>query len=340
MKLGINTHFIMKFEMAEGLKFCQELGVQAVEVASTGPSAKRFCDVDKLLADKGERDRWLDLYVNSGLEIYSFSGHGTPLFPEKQITTEYSRQFRQSCKLMELLGVTRMALVAGLPEGAEGDHLPVWIVNTDLPFFRSALEWQWEKRLIPFWKEHGKIASDHGVTLCFEMQINDMIHNPVKLRRLREEIGPVVACNFDISHMWAQGIDPFEAMHYLGDLIQNVHLKDTLIHEPNMRLHGVFDSTGLEGYRDRSWTFTIPGWGHDERTWREVITTLRFLNYEGILSLEMESEYIEIQEGLEKAAAFIKPMLLQQPPGPAWWQVTSVHELWKDPGKASDVHST
>jgi sugar phosphate isomerase/epimerase len=160
-----------------------------------------------------------------------------------------------------------------------------------------------------------------------------MIHNPVKLRRLREEIGPVVACNFDISHMWAQGIDPFETMHYLGDLIQNVHLKDTLIHEPNMRLRGLFDSTGLEGYRDRSWTFTIPGWGHDERTWREVITTLRFLNYEGILSLEMESEYIEIQEGLEKAAAFIKPMLLQQPPGPAWWQVTSVHELWKDTGE-------
>ncbi len=329
MKLGINTHFIMKFGFLEGLKFCQDLGLEAVEVAATGP-AKKFCDVDKFLADKGELQRWLDIYASHGLEIYSFSGHGTPLVPDKKIATEYSRQFRQACKLMEQIGVTRMVLVAGLPEGAEGDTLPVWIINTDLPLFRDALEWQWEKRLIPFWKEHTKIATDHGVTLCFEMQVNDMIHSPIKLKRLRDELGPVVSCNFDISHMWVQRIDPFEALHYLGDLVQNVHLKDTLMHEPNVRIRGVFDSTGLKEFKERSWTFTIPGWGHDERTWREVITTLRFLGYEGILSLEMESEYIEIQEGLEKSAAFIKPMLLEQPVGPAWWELTSVHELWEE----------
>ncbi|MCZ0939031.1 MAG: hypothetical protein OXJ55_10370, partial [Caldilineaceae bacterium] len=69
---------------------------------------------------------------------------------------------------------------------------------------------------------------------------------------------------------------------------------------------------------------------HDERTWREVISTLRFIGYKGILTLEMESEYIEIQEGLEKAAAFIRPMILEKPVGPAWWEVAAVHELWED----------
>ena len=330
MKLGVNTHFIMKFEFEEGLGFCQQIEVKAVEVAAMGPAARKYCDVEKLLADEGERQRWLDTYADHGLEVYSFSGHGTPLVPDKKIAAKFSHQFRQACELRERIGVTRMALVAGLPEAAEGDKLPTWIVNTDLPMFRDALDWQWEKRLLPFWKEHGKIASDHGVTLCFEMQINDMVHNPVKLRRLRDELGPVVACNFDISHMWVQGIDPFEAIHYLGDLIQNVHLKDTLIHEPNARLRGLFDSTGLQDYDQRSWTFTIPGWGHDEQTWREVIATLRFLGYDGILSLEMESEYIEIQEGLEKAAAFIRPMLLEQPVGTPWWQATTVHELWSE----------
>ena len=330
MKLGVNTHFIMKFEFEEGLKFAQGLGVTAAEVASTGSSSKKYCDVEKLLGDKGEQKRWLEIYEGHGLEIYSFSGHGTPLVPDKEIAAQYSHEFQQSCKLMEQLGVTRMALVAGLPEGTEGDRLPAWIVNTDLPLLRDALEWQWEKRLIPYWKEHGKIASDHGVTLCFEMQVNDMIHSPVKLKRLREEVGPVVACNFDISHMWAQGIDPFQAMHYLGNLIQNFHLKDTLIHQPNARLRGMFDSTGLKEFDQRSWTFTLPGWGHDEQTWREVISTLRFLGYDGILSLEMESEYIEIQEGLEKTAAFIKPMMLEKPAGPAWWELTEVHQLWRE----------
>ncbi len=330
MKLGMNTFFINMFDFEEGLQFCQEQGVQAVEVAAGGPGAVKYCDVDRLLADQGELERWLDIYAGYGLEIYSFAGHGTPLVPDRRIAEDYSQQFRKTCALMEKIGCTRLALVAGLPEGAEGDSLPAWIINTDLPFLRDALEWQWEQRLLPYWKEHGRIAADHGVTLCFEMQINDMIHSPVKLRRLRDELGPVVACNYDISHMWVQGIDPLAAIHELSDLIQAVHLKDTLIHEPNLRLRGYFDSTDLKQYQNRSWTFTIPGWGHDERTWREVISTLRFIGYTGILTLEMESEYIEIQEGLEKAAAFIRPMLLEKPVGPAWWEVAAVHELWEE----------
>lgn len=334
MKLGINTHFIMKFDLAEGLQFCQKLGVEWMELAATGPSAKKYCDVERLLSDASECERWLDSYRQHGLEIYSFSGHGTPLVPNPTLAAEYSQEFRRACQLMEKLGVRRMALVAGLPEGHEGGQIPMWIVNTDLPIFRDALEWQWEKRLIPYWQEHGKIAADYGVTLCFEPQINDMLHTPEKVRRLREAVGPVVACNFDISHMWVQGIDPFEAIRYLGDLIQNVHLKDTLIHESNRRLRGMFDSTPATAPAQRAWTFTIPGWGHDEQTWREVIATLRLVGYDGILSLEMESEYIEIQEGLEKAAAFIKPMILAAPPGLPWWQVTKIHKLWRQEGEA------
>ena len=62
---------------------------------------------------------------------------------------------------------------------------------------------------------------------------------------------------------------------------------------------------------------------------RHDVTTLRFLGYEGILSLEMESEYIEIEEGLKKTAAFIQPMVLEQPKGPSWWQAKELHKRWK-----------
>jgi hypothetical protein len=34
MKLGVNTHFIMKFDFDDGLDFCRKLGVQAMELAS------------------------------------------------------------------------------------------------------------------------------------------------------------------------------------------------------------------------------------------------------------------------------------------------------------------
>ena len=53
MKLGINTFFIMKFGFEAGLKFCQDLGVKAVEVDATESEVKRYCDVDMLVANEG-----------------------------------------------------------------------------------------------------------------------------------------------------------------------------------------------------------------------------------------------------------------------------------------------
>ena len=55
MKLGINTHFIMKFDFVEGLAFCQQLDLKAIELAATGPAAKKYCDVETLLRDNDAR---------------------------------------------------------------------------------------------------------------------------------------------------------------------------------------------------------------------------------------------------------------------------------------------
>ena len=66
------------------------------------------------------------------------------------------------------------------------------------------------------------------------------------------------------------------------------------------------------------------------QTWRQVITTLRFLGYEGILSLEMESEYMEMQEGREKARPSSAPLILENPPVSPWWQIMKLDESWTD----------
>jgi sugar phosphate isomerase/epimerase len=338
VKLGVIALNLVQFEFEEGLKYAHDLGLHAVEVGACGLARhKKFCDPDKLVADKGELRRWLDAFASHGLEISALSGHGAPLMPDKEIAREYSKQFRQACELMESAEIRRMTLLAGLPEGAEGDRSPSWVTFADLPFLRDTLEWQWEKRLIPYWREQGKIAADHGVTLCFEMHGGDLIHNPVTLMRLREEIGPVVACNFDISHLWFQGIDPIEALRHLGNLVQHVHAKDTQIHPHNVRLRGFHDSSSSEHPELRPWTFTIPGWGHDEAAWREFVTTLRFIGYDHVLSIEMECDYINVQEGLEKSVAFLKPIVLEKPAGSKWWQLagmSSAGSLWQDTGKS------
>jgi len=325
MKLGVISQNLMQFDFEEGLQFAQDIGLQAIETGGIGLWGNGYCDVDKLLAGgKGEIQRWLDSFENHGLEISALGGHGSPLLPDKNAKETYSKQFKNQCKLAEIAGITKMTLLAGLPEGAEGDTAPNWVTFAEWPFLRDTLEWQWEKRLVPYWKEHGKIAADHGVTLCFEMHGGDMVHNPVTLMRLHKEVGPVIACNFDIAHMWYQGIDPIEAVRYLGPLIQHVHVKDTLIHEHNSRLKGLMDSGTPEHPETRSWTYTLAGWGHDAKTWREFVTTLRFIGYDHVLSIEMESEYIDIEEGLRKSLDFLKPIVLEKPPGKKWWEVAGM----------------
>lgn len=324
MKLGVISQNLMQFDFEEGLQYAQALGFQAVEVGIAGLWGRKFCEIDKLLSQKGELERWQDTFKKHSLEISAMGAHGAPLMPDKNISAQYSLEFRKACKFMELAGINRMTLLSGLPEGADGDKSPNWVTFAEWPYLRDTLEWQWEKRLIPYWKEHGKIAKDHGVTLCFEMHGGDMIHNPGSLKRLREEIGDVVACNFDISHMWYQTIDPIEAVRELGSLIQHVHAKDTIIHKHNSRIQGLMDPGTTEQPETRSWTYTLAGWGHGAVTWREFITTLRLTGYDHVISVEMESEYIDVDEGLKKSVEFLKPIVLEKPPGAKWWEIAGM----------------
>lgn len=62
-------------------------------------------------------------------------------------------------------------------------------------------EWQWYGRLVPYWKEEGKIADDHGVRLCMEMHAGNMAFRPDKLLRLLEEVGRIIGCEMDPSHV-------------------------------------------------------------------------------------------------------------------------------------------
>jgi len=325
MKLGVISQNLMQFdEVEEGLQYAEDLGFQAIEVGIAGLWGRKFCDIEKLMADRGEIERWHEGFARHGLEISAMGAHGAPLMPDKKVAGQYSREFRRACEFMGVAGVTRMTLLSGLPEGAEGDTAPNWVTFAEWPFLRDTLEWQWEKRLVPYWREHGKIAADNGVTLCFEMHGGDMVHNPVGLKRLREEVGPVVACNFDISHLWYQAIDPIEAVRFLGPLVQHVHIKDTIIHHHNRRIRGLMDPGTTEEPENRAWTYTLAGWGHDASEWREFVTTLRLTGYDHVLSVEMESEYFEVDEGLRKSAEFLKPIVLERPPGAKWWEIAGM----------------
>ena len=46
---------------------------------------------------------------------------------------------------------------------------------------------------------------------------------------------------------------------------------------------------------------------------------LRMVGYDGVLSIEHEDMFMSVEEGLEKAIAFLKDIMSTQPMGEMWW---------------------
>ena len=105
-------------------------------------------------------------------------------------------------------------------------------------------DWQWKEKVIPYWKEAAKYARDHGVErLAFEMHPNFVVYNPRTLLKLREAVGEEIGANCDLSHLFWQGCDPVEVIHFLGKqgAIFHAHMKDTVFFPDNVNKYGVLN---------------------------------------------------------------------------------------------------
>ena len=326
MKLGLITTGILQHEFASGLDLARELGFQTIEVGCGGFHSKRYADPQALLADADRFARWRAAFEERSLEISALAIHGAPLSPDPVEAAGYEQEFVDACRLAERIGVDRLTLLAGLPEGGPGDRTPSWVITPFPPWNVEALQWQWEQRLVPYWREKATIAEDHGCRLCFEMSPSDMVFNPQSLLRLRAEVGELVGCNLDPSHLFWQQIDPIEVIRELGPLIWHVHAKDTRLQVAQVRVNGILDPSPHAEVSRRSWLFRTVGFGHDESFWRDFVSELRRVGYDDVVSIEHEDDLIDADEGLAKAAALLRGVLIERPVGQRWWETMGISE--------------
>ncbi len=209
---------------------------------------------------------------------------------------------------------------SGLPGGGPEDEVPNWVTAPWPPEFAEAHEYQWEVG-VEYWQDLAAHADDHGVDLAVEMHPNMLVYEPSGLVRLREATNERVGANFDPSHLYWQGIDVTEAIRYLGehDAIHHVHAKDTRVYDRNARLKGVLDTAPYTDEADRSWLFRSVGYGHGEEHWKDLISTLRMVGYDGTLSIEHEDSLTSSREGLEKAVDLLQRAVFETQPGEAYW---------------------
>jgi sugar phosphate isomerase/epimerase len=119
--------------------------------------------------------------------------------------------------------------------------------------------------------------------------------------------------------MFWQGIDPVVAIRALGDAVFHVHAKDCKLDPTNIAANGVLDAKKYTQERERAWIFRTVGYGNGASTWKAMVSTLRTVGYDHAISIEHEDSLMSGDEGLKKAVAFLKDVVIKDPAGEAYW---------------------
>lgn len=324
MQVGVFSFVFQNLLPFEGaLDWIAAAGATSVELGSGGYVAELgtpYCKPEELLHDSSRLQEWGDAITSRGLSISALSCHGNPLHPQEEIAARHRKDITDSILLAEQLGVNTVVTFSGCPGDSDGARYPNWVTCPWPTDFSRLLEWQWREKVVPYWQETAQFAQAHGsIRLALEMHPGFVVYNPETMLRLREEAGPLIGCNFDPSHLFWQGIDPVAAVRTLGESIFHVHAKDTSIDTINSSVNGVLDTKPYSDEMKRSWIFRTVGYGHDLKFWKDLVSNLRLVGYDGVLSMEHEDSLMSLREGLQKGVDALKSLVLTDDRGKPWF---------------------
>lgn len=321
MKLGVFMVLFGGRKLEDALDYVVSKGLKAVEIGTGGNPGNSHCDPLLLLENETALKEFKHAVDSRGLTISALSCHGNPLHPQKALARKDHEDFVNSVKLAQKLNIPVVNTFSGCPGDHEDAKYPNWPVAPWPNDFQEILSWQWENKVIPYWKEWGAFAEQHDVKIGLELHGGFSVHTPGTLLRLREAVGEVIGANLDPSHMWWQGIDPVQAIHILGrqGAIHHFHAKDTVIDPINVNMHGVTDMQSYGNMLDRAWQFRSVGYGHDLKTWADIISALRLVGYDYVVSIEHEDGLMSVEEGFSKAVDNLRQVLIEEPLADMWW---------------------
>ncbi len=320
MKLGVLTVPLGSMPLKEAAEYLAGLGVQALELGAGGCPGKAHLNPEELLGHKDKIDEIKKIMKDNNLEISVLSTHGNAVHPNKEIAKMYHDDFENTVRLANELEVDTVVTFSGCPGDSEGSKYPNWVTCPWPDDFLDILNWQWNDVLIPYWQKEVEFVKQYGVKkVAFEMHPGFCVYNPTTLLKIREAVGDIIGANFDPSHLIWQGIDIPSAIRALEGAIYHFHAKDTKIYKPNCDVKGVLDTDHYGTEKTRSWIFRALGYGNDYAYWKDIISTLRLVGYEGAVSIEHEDSLMSSKEGLEKAISFLKEVMIFETPGEMFW---------------------
>jgi len=321
MKLGVFTVVFADKSFEEMLDHVAASGLKAVEIGIGGYPGNAHCPIDELLEDEAARKAYLQKVADRGLIISAFSCHGNPISPDKEFAKASHEAIMKGIKLASLCGVPVVNTFSGTPGDSDDAKYPNWPIAPWPPEYTTLYNWQWEEKIIPYWKEVGKFAQESNVKIGLELHGGFSVHSPYTMLKLREATCDAIGANLDPSHLWWQGIDPVAAIKILGKAgaIHHFHAKDIYIDQDNVNMYGLTDMQSYTDMQTRAWNFRSVGCGHDVKVWSDIISALRLYGYDYVVSIEHEDGLMSTDEGFMRAVTNLQSVLIDEAPVDMWW---------------------
>tara|TARA_B100001123_G_scaffold442275_1_gene585494 strand:- start:903 stop:1874 length:972 start_codon:yes stop_codon:yes gene_type:complete len=322
MKIGVFSVLMSDQPLESVCRYLASLGVDTIELGCGGYPGNAHCNAAELLQNPSKIDELSAMLQENNLELSALSMHGNPIHPNKEIAQQHAKDQENAILLAEKLGVDTIITFSGCPGDQPGARHPNWVTCAWPPDYPDILDYQWNQVLIPFWKDAASFARDHGVNkIALEMHPGFCVYNIDTLLQLRDAVGPEIGANFDPSHLWWQGMDMPTAIRTVGKAgaMHHFHAKDTKVDPQNTNRTGVLDTKPYTDEIGRSWVFRSIGYGHGLDDWKEMVSELRLIGYDGTLSIEHEDSLMSANEGLEKGIELLKQVVIKEAAGEAYW---------------------
>lgn len=312
LKLGLFTWPFNDRPLTWVLEYAQRLGLQMLEIGTGNDPGAAHCPVDALLADAGARREYRAQFTAHGLGISAFSCHSNPLHPDPAVARGVHATFEKTLRLAELMEVPVVCTFSGCPGDDRGGGRPNWVASLETDEYVKLLQWQWETRLIPYWKEAAALAGQHGRRVALEFDPGYAVYNVGSLLRLRAAVGEQVGCNLDLSNMFAQGVEAVAVIKALAGAgaLFHFHAKDAVLDQANIAVNGVLDLTPYNDVLRRPWSYAMVGYGHDTLYWKRTLEALKNAGYDSVLSIEHEDPTTTPEVGVRKSAEFLQAIRL------------------------------
>jgi sugar phosphate isomerase/epimerase len=157
------------------------------------------------------------------------------------------------------------------------------------------------------WNPILDVFEEVGVRFASEVHPSEIAYDYWSTQAALEAIGhrKSFGLNFDPSHMLWQGLDYVGFLHDFGELIWNVHCKDTKLRMRDGR-NGILGSHLPWADPRRGWDFISTG--HGDMRWEDIFRMLNHVGYPGPVSVEWEDAGMDRLDGAPEALDFIRSM--------------------------------